>query len=260
VRDALVSTRRYGATLNGLLSAVDNFARGVEAARLANDTLSRKLEALQELLTANERQAQARCSDLERRVQYLEQKLRSQRKAFEEERRFLTEVQDEFLRALLEEHDEQLAALRKERDEALAAARAAVEAPPTVAPPARSASEPDERDALIAELRREIEKLRAERESSRALAERMRVQRDRAQAGLRRLRSRTPNEACDNAHPTTPSPPPFTPGAVLRVPPPPRAPLELAKDLPGAPAELRALELDPPLSDASSKDEPGSTS
>src|SRR5690606_6706665 len=63
VRDALVSTRRYGATLNGLLSAVDNFARGVEAARTANDALSRKLETLQELLTTNERETQARCSD-----------------------------------------------------------------------------------------------------------------------------------------------------------------------------------------------------
>lgn len=260
VRDALVSTRRYGATLNGLLSAVDNFARGVEAARTANDALSRKLETLQELLTTNERETQARCSELERRVQYLEQKLRSQRKAFEEERRFLTEDQDEFLRALLDEHDEQLAALRKERDDALAAARAAVEAPPTLTPPRPAGSEPDERDARIAALRREIETLRSERESSRALVERMRVQRDRAQAGLRRLSSRTPSEACDNAHPTTPAPPPFAPGAALRVPPAPRAPLELAKGLPGAPVELGGLELDPPLSDSSRKDDSSSTS
>src|SRR5690606_8339400 len=50
LRDALVSTRRYGATLNGLLSAIDSFARGVEAARSANDALARRLEALQEYL------------------------------------------------------------------------------------------------------------------------------------------------------------------------------------------------------------------
>lgn len=268
MRNALVSTRRYGATLNGLLSAIDNFARGVEAARTANDSLSRKLEGIQDLLDSNERETRVRCSELERRVQYLEQKLRSQRKAFQEERRFLTEDQDEFLRALLDEHDEQLAALRKERDAALAAARTLEEGPPTLAPPestsgpARSGSDQapatDEREALIASLNQEIEALRTERESSRALVQRMRAQRDLAQAGLRRLESQAPAEAEDNAQPTTPAPPPFARGAGLRVPPAPRAPIDLARGLPGAPQDVRELDLDPPLADTSPRKDPSS--
>lgn len=219
LRDALVSTRRYGATLNGLLSAIDSFARGVEAARNANDALARKLESVQDLVHSSERASELRQGDLERRVQQLEQKLRTQRKTFEEERRFLTEEQDEFLRALLEEHEEQVATLRQERD---AARRGeAGEAP------AEQAG-----DALES-LRREVAALRAERESSRSLVERMRAQRDQAQAALRRAESRA-----DGAHPTTPAPPPFAASVSLRVPPAPRAPTELAEGLPEAPFEL----------------------
>jgi chromosome segregation ATPase len=214
-----VSTRRYGATLNGLLSAIDSFARGVEAARNANDALARKLESVQELVHSTERASEARQGDLERRVLELEQKLRSQRKTFEQERRFLTEEQDEFLRALLEEHEEQLAALRRERDAALQG---------------RGGHGSDDGAAeeggdSIAALRREVATLRAERESSRSLVERMRAQRDQAQAALRRAESRA-----DGAHPTTPAPPPFVASVSLHVPPAPRAPTELALGLPSS--------------------------
>lgn len=225
IRDALVSTRRYGATLNGLLSAIDNFARGVEAARSANDALCHKLERVQELLLATERDATQVRADLEQKVQELEQKLRSQRRAFEAERRFLTDEQDEFLRALLEEHEEQLASLREERDAALA-----------------NAGGDTEGESLDA-LRREIATLRAERERSRALAQRMRTQRDEAQALLRRFE---PRAELDPGHPTTPAPPPFSVGATLQVPRAPRTPKELRAESPSSGEPTTQAEAAPP--------------
>ncbi len=242
LRDAVVSSRRYGATLNGLLSAIDNFARGVEAARNANDVLGEKLDRVQELLSATEREATATRQELEERVRELEQKLRSQRKTFETERRFLTDEQDLFLRALLEEHEEELARLREERDEALALSQ-----PPDGA---------GEEESIVV-LRREIALLRDEREKSRALVRRMRSQRDEAQAALRRLAAPIDEEI---AQPTTPAPPPFSVNAPVQVPTAPPTPAELRTTPTAAPPRpgkqgARTTESEPKLKGASTLSE-----
>lgn len=232
VRDALVVTRRYGATLNALLSAVDQFARGVESVRGANESLARKLERAQ-AHTRNELDA-ARRFELEHRVALLERQLKSERQTFEEEWRYLTEDQEAFLRMLLGEHDEELRRLRDERD-ALQNECATLRAQ---SPEAEKHTKPSESETdgaqpwLVESLRRQLETLRAERENTRALVQRMRAQRDEAQASLRRLQSLALSvRPAASTHPTTPAPPSFASGSDLEVPPAPRAPLDLAESL-----------------------------
>ncbi len=213
LRESLLAARRYGATLNGLLSAVDVFARGVDGARTANDCLQRRIEHIKEQL--DQRDAHRR--DLEREISELKSRLETQAAEFSAERQFLTEGQDEFLRALLEEYEEEVQAARRESE---AAALSGDDTPPE--------SPESSRDELR-ELRNTVERLQAERERARELVRRMRSQRDVAQAELRRISS-APSPAVDPVtlvpatSPTTPAPPPFassqTPAPAVEDPEP----------------------------------------
>ncbi len=199
-RETLVAARRFGATLNGLLSAVDVFARGVEGARSANDALLKRLDGMKEHVNS----AEERVQSLEEQVAQLKAELASKEAAFAVERQFLTDEQDEFLAALLEEHEEELrSALQQNALKTGAGAQA----------PQTSAETPEGSETLQS-LRDKVDNLRVERERARELVQRMRSQRDGAQAELRRHQ-----ESSDDApktlppsgvaHPTTPAPPPF---------------------------------------------------
>lgn len=196
-RETLVSARRFGATLNGLLSAVDVFARGIEGARTANDALLKRLDGMKEQVNT----AEQRVRGLEAEVAALKAELAKRDAAFAAERQFLTDEQDEFLRALLEEHEEELRSALNG-----AAPR------PTSSSQAQSAH--DTSDTLQS-LRDKVDTLRAERERARELVQRMRAQRDGAQAELRR-RDSAPDDSAPKTlppsgvtQPTTPAPPPF---------------------------------------------------
>jgi hypothetical protein len=199
-RETLVAARRFGATLNGLLSAVDVFARGVEGARAANDALLKRLDGMKEQVNSAEERSQS----LQEQVAQLKAELASKEAAFAVERQFLTDEQDEFLAALLEEHEEELrSALQQNalKNGALAqGAQASADAP--------------EGSETLQSLRDKVDNLRVERERARELVQRMRSQRDGAQAELRR-RQESADDAPKTlppsgvAHPTTPAPPPF---------------------------------------------------
>jgi hypothetical protein len=190
--------------LNGLLTAVDVFSRGVDGARIANDALQRRIEHIKDELDRRE----LRTRELEQEVEELKARLIAQEAAFVAERQFLTDEQDEFLRALLEEHEAQLHTVQRESE------------PPRSQQDVTDASAPSPAGAgdgeSLQELKAKIDTLRAERERARELVQRMRAQRDGAQAELKRL-SRVPPESVEaatiapagGANPTTPAPPPF---------------------------------------------------
>ncbi len=204
LRESLLAARRYGATLNGLLTAVDVFSRGVDGARIANDALQRRIEHIKDELDRRE----LRTRELEQEVEELKARLVAQEAAFVAERQFLTDEQDEFLRALLEEHEAQLHTIQRESE------------PPRSQKDLADANAPSPAGGgdgeSLQELKDKIDALRAERERARELVQRMRAQRDGAQAELKRL-SRVPPETLEaatiapagGAHPTTPAPPPF---------------------------------------------------
>jgi hypothetical protein len=194
--------------LNGLLTAVDVFSRGVDGARIANDALQRRIEHIKDELDRRE----LRARELEQEVEELKARLAAQEESFASERQFLTDEQDEFLRALLEEHEAELHAAHRDSEPP----HSKQDASGTTAASTEGEGEGEGEGETLQELRDKVDTLRAERERARELVQRMRAQRDSAQAEVRRL-SRAPGEALDNAtiapaggaHPTTPAPPPF---------------------------------------------------
>jgi predicted nuclease with TOPRIM domain len=196
VEAALEASSRAEASLSALLKTIHQVTTGVSGAREANEVLVAELQSVREML----RSSHDRRSALERRIALVEQERDSARRSFEDlrsssaaDRTFLMEEQDRFLQAVMEEHEQTVGDLIRERDESreqaarvtsgLIGIQGRHSAPTNPNLPAPSA---DAQQAL-AEARRTIERLVAERDRARDVLRKLQAQRDEAQDAVDRL-------------------------------------------------------------------------
>ena len=199
VEAALEASSRAEASLSALLKTIHQVTTGVSGAREANDALVTELQSMREMLrTSNERR-----SALERRIALVEQERDAARRSLEElevsaaaDRTFLMEEQDRFLQAVMEEHEQTVNELVRERDEAgeraarvtsgllgIQERHSAQTNPNLVAP----SEDTQKLGHALADARRTIERLVAERDRARDVLRRLQSQRDEAQDAVDRL-------------------------------------------------------------------------
>ncbi len=199
VEAALEASSRAEASLSALLKTIHQVTTGVSGAREANDALVAELQSVREMLrTSNERR-----SALERRIALVEQERDSARRNLDEtknvaaaDRTFLMEEQDRFLQAVMEEHEQTVSELIRERDEARDQSarvtsgligfqeRRSDQTNPNLAAPTEDAQKLGH---ALAEARRTIERLVAERDRARDVLRKLQAQRDEAQDAVDRL-------------------------------------------------------------------------
>jgi hypothetical protein len=199
VEAALEASSRAEASLSALLKSIHQVTTGVSGAREANDALVAELQSVREMLrSSNERR-----SALERRIALVEQERDAARRTLEEsknsssaDRTFLMEEQDRFLQAVMEEHEQTVGELVRERDEARERAarvtsgligiqeRHSAQTNPNLSAPTEDAQKLGH---ALADARRTIERLLAERDRARDVLRRLQEQRDEAQDAVDRL-------------------------------------------------------------------------
>lgn len=237
---ALDANARAAAGLNALAAAIEQFARGVNTTRDANEQLLGELTRLREL------GSESALVQLEKQVARLTEERDGALRAAEEsraeaarERAFLIQEQDKFIKSLLDDQERDTAKLAHERDQALAdVARLSDRAPANSV----SSIPPANTDAL-ATLREQLENLTSERQRSLELLRRLQKQRDEVQALADRLLEER-NEARDQVAQLLASGPALKPQGDLRTretePPPslefePGDSLRLKSDAPETP-------------------------
>jgi hypothetical protein len=199
VEAALEAGSRAEASLSALLKTIHQVTTGVSGAREANEVLVAELQSVREMLrSSNERR-----SALERRIALVEQERDVARRSLEEvrssaaaDRTFLMEEQDRFLQAVMEEHEQAVSDLVRERDEAREQAARVTSgllgiqgrrSAPTNLNLAVPGEDTEQLGSALAEARRTIERLVAERDRARDVLRKLQAQRDEAQDAVDRL-------------------------------------------------------------------------
>ncbi len=106
---ALAESARIDSNLGALLRGLKHLGACVNAARAANDFLSRELETLRSLLARSTAEEFA----LRKRVRFLERAMDAVRRDASQERRFFIEQEDAFLAELMDDHERELADLKR---------------------------------------------------------------------------------------------------------------------------------------------------